>query len=341
MNSLIKLLAKSPLVAPDLDYYLMRGSMIVIFVLFGYQKWFEYEAQVLIPYISHGALIFWLYPAFGIRGGSWFLGVAEWLIAVLLFMGFRNKELGMLGALGSVVTFFSTVTIILFMPNAWEASAGGFPAMAPDTTAFLMKDVVLLAVSVYLLKQDALRVSTVGSLNSPITILIKILTRSGLLASDFDHHLLRASMVIVFLFFGFTKWFQYGAEAMVPLISHGPLIFWLYPIFGFRGAARFLGSSEWLTCVLLFSGFWNKNLAILGAIASTVTFVSTLTIIPFIPGGWAASAGGFPAMAGAVPFLMKDVVLFAVSIYLLKQAVVRAVASASEQEAIPLPIRSN
>src|SRR3984893_3308650 len=38
-----------------------------------------------------------------------------------------------------------------------------------------------------------------------------------------------------------------------------------------------------------------------------------------MPNGWAASAGGFPAMAGNVPFLMKDVVLFAVSVYLLKQ----------------------
>src|SRR5271156_6631827 len=101
MNSLIRLLAKSPLVTPDLDYYLIRGSMVIIFVLFGYQKWFEYEAQELIPYISNGPLISWLYPAFGIRGGSWFLGVAEWLFAVLLFLGFRTKKWGMLGALGS------------------------------------------------------------------------------------------------------------------------------------------------------------------------------------------------------------------------------------------------
>jgi uncharacterized membrane protein YkgB len=44
--------------------------------------------------------------------------------------------------------------------------------------------------------------------------------------------------------------------------------------------------------------------------------------------GWAASAGGFPAMAGKVPFLMKDVVLFAASVYLLKRDVVRVSLSA-------------
>jgi uncharacterized membrane protein YkgB len=339
VNSLIRLLTKSPLMRPDVDYYLMRSAMVVIFVLFGYQKWFDYEAQVLIPYIRHGPLVFWLYPAFGIRGGSWFLGVAEWLIAVLLVIGFWNRKLGMFGALGSVATFISTVTIIPFMPNAWEASAGGFPAMAPDTTAFLMKDVVLLAASVYLLKQDALSTSRAAvTTNYPTMILVKILTRSGLLASDFDYHLLRASMVIAFFFFGFTKWFQYGAEAMIPFINHGPFIFWLYPAFGLRGAARFLGTSEWLTCLLLLSGFWNKNFAILGAIVSTFTFVSTLTIIPFIPNGWAASAGGFPAMAGPIPFLMKDVVFLAVSIYLLRTDVFRAAALSARLESMPYPV---
>jgi Protein of unknown function, DUF417 len=51
-------------------------------------------------------------------------------------------------------------------------------------------------------------------------------------------------------------------------------------------------------------------------------FVMTVTIIPFMPNGWDPVAG-FPAMAGNVRFLMKDVVLFAASIYLLKQDVVR------------------
>jgi len=79
---------------------------------------------------------------------------------------------------------------------------------------------------------------------------------------------------------------------------------------------------------VLFLGFWNKKLGILGALGSCVTFIMTITIIPFMPDGWAASAGGFPAMQGNVAFLMKDVVLFAVSFYLLKQDVMRASLSA-------------
>ena len=77
MNALIQILAKSGLLTKDLDYHLLRASMVLIFLAFGYQKWFAYEAQVLIPYISNGPLIYWMYPVFGVRGASWFLGAAN------------------------------------------------------------------------------------------------------------------------------------------------------------------------------------------------------------------------------------------------------------------------
>ena len=144
---------------------------------------------------------------------------------------------------------------------------------------------------------------------------------------DLDYHLIRVSMVIIFLFFGYQKWFEYEAQVLIPYISNGPLIFWMYPVFGIRGASRFLGCSEWLFGTLLFLGFWNKKIGILGAAGSSLTFIMTVTIIPFMPNGWAASAAGFPAMAGNVPFLMKDMVLFAASVYLLRQDVLRVLLS--------------
>jgi uncharacterized membrane protein YkgB len=156
-----------------------------------------------------------------------------------------------------------------------------------------------------------------------ISSLASVLNKLGILSGDVDYHLIRLSMVIIFFFFGYQKWFQYEAERLIPYISNGPLIFWLYPALGTRGATWFLGASEWTFGTLLFLGFWNKKLGILGALGSTVTFITTVTIIPFMPDGWDTAAGGFPAMTGNVPFLMKDVVLLAVSIYLLKQDVQR------------------
>jgi len=156
-----------------------------------------------------------------------------------------------------------------------------------------------------------------------------LLIKLGVLKEDLDYHLIRASMVIIYLFFGYQKWFQYEADALIPYISHGPLIFWMYPVFGIRGATYFLGVSEWLFGALLFAGFWNKKVGILGALGSCFSFIATSTIIPFMPDGWAASAGGFPAMTEHVAFLMKDILLLTASFYLLKQDVAR-VARSSE-----------
>ena len=156
-----------------------------------------------------------------------------------------------------------------------------------------------------------------------MNFLINILTRFGLLKDDLDYHFVRASMVIIFLFFGYQKWFDYEAQILIPYISNGPLISWMYPVFGIRGASTFLGVAEWTFGALIFAGFWNKKAGVLGALGSVATFIGTVTIIPFMPNGWAESAGGFPAMVGNVPFLMKDVVLLAASVYLLKQDVVR------------------
>src|ERR1700740_364992 len=171
-----------------------------------------------------------------------------------------------------------------------------------------------------------------------MNFLIRSLIRLGIFKKDLDYHLLRALMVIICLFFGYQKWFDYEAQAFIPYISHGPLIFWLYPVFGIRGATYFLGASEWLFGALLFAGFWNKKWGILGDLGLCFSMISTSTIIPFIPDGWAASAGGFPAMTERVAFLMKDLVLLGVSVYLLRQELISAsLAKTTSTESTTLP----
>lgn len=158
MDLLIAKLSKLEIVRGDFDYHLTRATMVIIFFVFGCQKWFDYEAHALVPFISHGPLTFWLYPAFGIRGAALLLGAVEWLIGTLMLLGFWNRKLAILGSLGSCATYVTTVAIVPFFPDAWAAPAGGFPA-ATLPFLFLMKDIVLLAASVYLLKQDILSAS--------------------------------------------------------------------------------------------------------------------------------------------------------------------------------------
>ena len=45
MNYLFKLSDGYGVLRNDLDYHVVRASMVLIFLMFGYQKWFEYEAK--------------------------------------------------------------------------------------------------------------------------------------------------------------------------------------------------------------------------------------------------------------------------------------------------------
>lgn len=53
-NPLVRALQKSGLLAEDLDYHIVRASMVIMFFFFGYQKWFPYEFERLSPSSATG-----------------------------------------------------------------------------------------------------------------------------------------------------------------------------------------------------------------------------------------------------------------------------------------------
>src|SRR5215831_12109962 len=158
VNQLILYVSKTTPFRSGLDGHLIRGAMVFTFFAFSIQKWSQYTAEMLVPLISHSPVVFWLLPAFGVRGAGYFLAATETIFGTLIFLGYWSPKLGILGALGSIVTFIGTTTIIPFLPNAWAKEAGGFPIMTLPL-GFLMKDVLFLAASFYLLKQDLTRVA--------------------------------------------------------------------------------------------------------------------------------------------------------------------------------------
>jgi len=107
MNWLINLL---------FDYHFVRLPMVTIYFFFGYQKWFDYEVKELMPFCTHGPLIFWMYAVFGMKGS--FLGVSEWLFGALLLAGFWNKKLGVLGLSDRSRSFYAPSRSFLLCPMA-------------------------------------------------------------------------------------------------------------------------------------------------------------------------------------------------------------------------------
>jgi uncharacterized membrane protein YkgB len=311
----------------DVDYISIRLSMVIIFAFFGYTKWHLYAVPILTSIVRDSPVLWPLYHELGIRATLRFLGASEWTIFALLFSGFWDKRLGILGAIGSTVTFITTVMIIPFTPGGWAESAGGFPAMAGDVP-FLMKDMVLLAASIYLLKHDAMQLRDAhlgGSLLDLVAkVSITILARLRFFDYALEYYFARTSLVMAFFFFGYEKWFPYAAHELIPFILSGPFISWLYPLFDIQAVSWILGVVEWSIALLLLLGFWSARLGVVGAVGSACAAAAGLSVIPFMPDGWDAAAGGFPAMTGNVPFLLKDMVILAVSIYLIKQDLSRA-----------------
>lgn len=146
-----------------------------------------------------------------------------------------------------------------------------------------------------------------------------------LLDRQFDIAFLRWSLVLIFALFGYAKWFDYEAQALTPLLTHSPILSWMQVAFGVHGASYALGIAEWTIGFGLIVGAWLPRVSVLASAGSAATYLTTLTLVLSTPGGWEASAGGFPAIGGATPFLLKDLVLLAASVVLLKSSLLRAI----------------
>ncbi|HSB79505.1 MAG TPA: DUF417 family protein [Candidatus Methylomirabilis sp.] len=134
---------------------LTRYGLVLVIVWFGLMKFTRYEADGILPLVANSPLLGWMYRYLGVRGLSDALGVVELLAATLLALRPLSSRAAVVGGGMAVVMFLITLSFLATTPNAWEPSLGGFPVPGP-TAGFLLKDVVLLAASVWLVG-EALR----------------------------------------------------------------------------------------------------------------------------------------------------------------------------------------
>lgn len=131
---------------------LLRWSLFVVFLWFGAMKFTNYEAHGIAPFIANSPIMSWLHGALGVRGASGFIGVIELTTAAALAAGTFNRAALVLGAAMSCATYAITLTFFLGTPGVAEPTAGGFPAISAPIGQFLLKDLVLLAASIVLLR---------------------------------------------------------------------------------------------------------------------------------------------------------------------------------------------
>ena len=160
----------------------------------------------------------------------------------------------------------------------------------------------------------------VESINPKNTSLKANLVEFGVRLEGSGRYIVRYSLILVLVWIGLMKFTAYEATSIESLVNSSPFLSWLYSIFSVRAAAAIIGSIELIAALLLALKPLSARAGIAGGLLASAIFLATLSFLFTVP-GWESSLGGFPALS-VLPgqFLIKDVLLFAVSLFLLGDA---------------------
>jgi len=114
----------------------LRYGLVALLLLWGSFKFFEFEAQAIVPLVENSPGLGWMYAAFGVRGTSALFGVAE--VGAGLAIAARRffPRVSGYGSAVAALTFLTTLSFLLTTP--------GVLALDNPWGGFLMKDIVLL-----------------------------------------------------------------------------------------------------------------------------------------------------------------------------------------------------
>jgi uncharacterized membrane protein YkgB len=173
----------------------------------------------------------------------------------------------------------------------------------------------------------------VSSANVLQEMTTSVLTRLAAWVSVYNIPFLITSIgiIVMLLWAGSYKMTVPGAEGIVPLVSHSPLISWHFKLFGPYIGSDLIGSTEIIAAILIVAGYLKPKASIIGGLIAVVMFFVTSTMIITTPGAIIA-IHGMRYMSFLGLFLFKDVISLGVSFYLIsyygQKAILAEVASA-------------
>lgn len=128
--------------------HVTRYGLVVVLLWIGGMKFTAYEAEGIRPMVANSPLMGWVYNVVSVTTFSAILGVIEIGVAILIAL---RPALPTASAVGSGLAagmFLTTLSFLITTPG-WEPSLGGFPAVSAMPGQFVLKDVVLLGVSLW------------------------------------------------------------------------------------------------------------------------------------------------------------------------------------------------
>jgi uncharacterized membrane protein YkgB len=131
----------------------------------------------------------------------------------------------------------------------------------------------------------------------------------------------RYGLVVVIAWFGAMKFTHYESQGISHWVANSPLLSWVYNIMSIDAFGRLNGSIELIVAALLAVKPWFPKASVVGGIFASLFFVTTLSFMITTPGVGEASAGGFPVLSADGEFLMKDIALIGLALWLLADAI--------------------
>lgn len=164
---------------------MIRVSILVIFVWIGGLKFWNYEAEGIVPFVANSPFMSFFYnskaPEYkqyklpegsfdpakhewhernNTYGFSHGLGILIMSIGILTFLGFFSARVGLVGELLAVVMTLGTLSFLVTTPEVWVPDLGsgefGFPLLS-GAGRLVIKDTAILAGAVVLLSDTARR----------------------------------------------------------------------------------------------------------------------------------------------------------------------------------------
>jgi reactive chlorine resistance protein C len=138
----------------------LYASLVVVYAWFGGMKFTAYEAEGLTGLVSNSPLLSWTYSVFSARVFSSLLGVLELSVGALIAARLVHPAYSLAGGALSAGLFVTTLSFMATTPGVIVPELG-FPAISVAPGQFLLKDVGLLALSLWI------AIDSLAALRSP------------------------------------------------------------------------------------------------------------------------------------------------------------------------------
>jgi uncharacterized membrane protein YkgB len=124
----------------------------------------------------------------------------------------------------------------------------------------------------------------------------------------------RTALVAFLVYYGCFKLTYFESEAIRPLVTHSPILGWMYDVWDGRVVSAILGGVELLTAALVTTRIWSPFYGLLGSVLACCIFATTLSFLVTTPDVWTVVPQfPLPVPDATASFILKDVFLLGIS----------------------------